>query len=61
MLSSYLQQATSADVIFQMHFFLGALRVKAPSTTAAGDKFVKTFLNLGEIRLKISCESSARR
>ena len=26
MLGNYLQQATSADVIFQMHFFLGALR-----------------------------------
>ena len=29
MLGNYLQQTTSADVIFQMHFFLGALRVKA--------------------------------
>ena len=28
MLGNYLQQMTSADVIFQMHFFLGALRVK---------------------------------
>ena len=28
MLGNYLQQTTSADVIFQMHFFLGALRVK---------------------------------
>ena len=27
MLCSYLQQTTSADNIFQMHFFLGALRV----------------------------------
>ena len=27
-LSNYLQQTTSADVIFQMHFFLGALKVK---------------------------------
>ena len=27
MLSNYLQQTTSADVIFHMHFFLGALRV----------------------------------
>ena len=27
MLGSYLQQTTSADIIFQMHFFLGALRV----------------------------------
>ena len=27
MLGNYLQQTTSADVIFQMHFFLGALRV----------------------------------
>ena len=28
MLGNYLQQTTSADVFFQMHFFLGALRVK---------------------------------
>ena len=28
MLGNYLQQTTSAEVIFQMHFFLGALRVK---------------------------------
>ena len=28
MLGNYLQQMTSADVIFRMHFFLGALRVK---------------------------------
>ena len=27
MFGNYLQQTTSADVIFQMHFFLGALRV----------------------------------
>ena len=27
MLGNYLQQTTSADVMFQMHFFLGALRV----------------------------------
>ena len=27
MLGNYLQQTTSADNIFQMHFFLGALRV----------------------------------
>ena len=27
MLGNYLQQTTSADVIFQMHFFLGALGV----------------------------------
>ena len=27
MLGKYLQQTTSADVIFQMHFFLGPLRV----------------------------------
>ena len=27
MLGNYLQQTTSADVIFQMHFFLGALSV----------------------------------
>ena len=27
MLGNYLQKTTSADVIFQMHFFLGALRV----------------------------------
>ena len=26
MLGNYLQQTTSADYIFQMHFFLGALR-----------------------------------
>ena len=26
MLGNYLQQTTSADAIFQMHFFLGALR-----------------------------------
>ena len=26
MLGNYLQQTTSADVIFQMHFFLGTLR-----------------------------------
>ena len=25
-LGNYLQQTTSADVFFQMHFFLGALR-----------------------------------
>ena len=29
MLGNYLQQTTSAGVIFQMHFFLGALRVDA--------------------------------
>ena len=28
MLGNYLQQTTSADDIFQMHFFLGALSVK---------------------------------
>ena len=28
MLGNYLQQTISADVIFQMHFFLGALRVR---------------------------------
>ena len=28
MLGNYLQQMTSADVIFQMHFFLSALRVR---------------------------------
>ena len=28
MLGNYFQQTTSADVIFQMLFFLGALRVK---------------------------------
>ena len=28
MLGNYLQQMTLEDVIFQMHFFLGALRVK---------------------------------
>ena len=28
MLGNYLQQTTSANVIYQMHFFLGALRVK---------------------------------
>ena len=27
MLSNYSQKMTSADLIFQMHFFLGALRV----------------------------------
>ena len=27
MLGNYLQQTTSADVIFQVHFFLGTLRV----------------------------------
>ena len=27
MLSNYLQQTTSAEDIFQMHFFLGVLRV----------------------------------
>ena len=30
MLGNSLQLTTSADVIFQMHFFLGALRVKRP-------------------------------
>ena len=29
MLGNCLQQTTSADVIFQMHFFLDALRVKS--------------------------------
>ena len=28
MLGNYLQQTTSADVIFQMIFFLGTLRIK---------------------------------
>ena len=28
-LGNYLQQTTTADDIFQMHFFLGALRVKS--------------------------------
>ena len=28
LLGNYLQQTTLADVIFQMHFFLGTLRVK---------------------------------
>ena len=31
MLDNYLQQTTSPDNIFQMHFFLGALRVKRKS------------------------------
>ena len=29
LVGNYLQQMTSADVIFQVHFFLGALRVQA--------------------------------
>ena len=29
MLGNYLQQTTSADVIFQIHFFLGALKVNS--------------------------------
>ena len=29
MLGNYLQQTTSPDVILQMHFFLGALRVSS--------------------------------
>ena len=29
MLDNYLQQTTLADVIFQMHFFLGPLRVNS--------------------------------
>ena len=29
MLDNYLQQTTSADDIYQMHFFLGPLRVKS--------------------------------
>ena len=38
MLGNYLQQTTSAGVIFQMHLFLGALRVndhnkKLPTST----------------------------
>ena len=32
MLGNYLQQTTSANDIFQMHFFLGALRVKYADT-----------------------------
>ena len=32
MLGNYLQQTTSADDIYQMHFFLGALRVKLDLT-----------------------------
>ena len=32
MLGNYLQQTISADVIFQMHFFLGALRVNMANT-----------------------------
>ena len=31
MLGGYLQKTTSADVIFQMHFFLGALNVNKQS------------------------------
>ena len=31
MLDNYLQQTTPADVILQMHFFLGALRIKSRS------------------------------
>ena len=29
MVGNYLEQTTSADVIFQMHFFLGTLRVNS--------------------------------
>ena len=32
MLGNYLQETTSADNIFQMYFFLGALRVKLRPT-----------------------------
>ena len=32
MLGNYLQQTTSADNIFQMHFFLGALRVNSANS-----------------------------
>ena len=45
MLGNYLQQMTSADDNFQMHFFLSALRVKAPITTASDDKFCNIFPN----------------
>ena len=33
MLGNYLQQTTSADDIFQMHFFLGAIRVNIANKT----------------------------
>ena len=35
-LGDYLQQTTSADDIFRMHFFLGALRVKCVITGSSG-------------------------
>ena len=36
MSGNYLQQTTSADDIFQMHFFLGALRVKIVTSNFQG-------------------------
>ena len=37
MLGNYLQQTTSADVVFQMHFFHGALRVKTLTKKGLGN------------------------
>ena len=43
MLGNYLQQTTSADGHFQMHFFLGALRVKcAPSEVSVQHGHIPT-------------------
>ena len=43
MLGNYLQQTTSADNIFQMHFFLGALRVNPKG--AEIHKFLMIFVS----------------
>ena len=44
MLDNLLQQTTSADVIFQMHFFLGALRVRCEITLASAWEITKVIV-----------------
>ena len=46
MLGNYLQQTTSADVIFHMHFFLGTLRVNTRHYITPRDN-VKCLHNIG--------------
>ena len=49
MLGNYLQQTNSADIIFQRHLFLGALRVKAINTKFSNLKYL-----LGAGHMKIA-------
>ena len=50
MLGNYLQQTTSAEVMFQMHFFLGALRVNIVLKM-----FPELYVKIGIIEILLIC------